>query len=60
MKTKKPTLANVVYHVALRSGPGLHIIDDWIEQEGDPVRSQNAQCRDGGVYNVDGIDIAVG
>ena len=60
MKTEKRTLANVVYHVVLRPGPSLHIIDNWIKQKGDPVRSQNAQCRDHGVYNVDGVEISIG
>ena len=55
-----PTLANIVYHVVLRPGPGLHIIDNWFEQEGDPVRSQNAQCGDCGVYSVDSVDIPIG
>ena len=54
-----PTLANIVYHVVLRPGPVLHIIDNRIEQEDDPVRSQNAQCRDCGVYNVDSVDVTV-
>ena len=54
-----PTLADIVYHVVLRLGPRLHIIDNRIEQEGNPVWSQNAQCRDCGVYNVDSVDIAV-